>query len=152
MSEPEYGYRLLAARAAIAEGSYQAVLDQLDQIAVDSPEEEAEKLVLSGQCFEGLNDVARAHDAYTRARELSPAFAAPLLREGVLLYRRGDREAARILLYRYVQAEPGNPEALYYLVLCELDRSRRADAVRRLAVLDGPSAPWSRELLDGVRD
>ncbi len=152
MTERERDYRLLAVKVAIAEGRYQEGLDQLDQIAVDSQEEEAEKLVLSGQGFEGLNDAARAHDAYTRARELDPEFAAPLLREGVLLYRRGDREGARILLYRYLQAEAGNPEALYYLALCELDRSRRADAVRRLVVLDGPSAAWSRELLDTVRD
>ena len=46
----------------------------------------------------------------------------------------------------------GGAPALYYLALCELDRSRRADAFRKLAVLDGPSASWSRELLDTARD
>jgi Flp pilus assembly protein TadD len=152
MTDPELDYRLLAAKVAIAEGRYEEAIDQLDRIAVESQEEEAEKLVLSGQGFEGLNDAARAHDAYTRARALAPEFAAPLLREGVLLYRRGDREGARILLYRYLRAEPGNPEALYYLALCELDRSRRSDAVRSLAVLDGPSAAWSSELLESARD
>ena len=96
MPERERDYRLLAARVAIAEGRYGEALDQLDQITVDSPEEEAEKLVLSGQGFEGLDDAARAHDAYTRARTLAPEFAAPLLREGVLLYRRGDREGALV--------------------------------------------------------
>ena len=151
MTEPEHDYRLLAAKVAIGEGRYQEALDQLDQIEVDSPEDEAQKLVIAGQSFEGLNDAGRAHEAYARARALAPELAAPLLREGVLLYRRGDREGARILLYRYFQVEPGNPEALYYLALCELDRSRRAEAVRRLAVLDGPSAAWSRELLDTDR-
>ena len=49
----ELDYRLLAARVAIAEGRYEEAIDHLDRIAVDSREEEAEKLVLSGQGFEG---------------------------------------------------------------------------------------------------
>lgn len=139
-------HRLLAARVEIAEGRYREALDLLDDIAADTAEEEADKLVLSGQGYEGLNDAARAHDAYTRARSLAPGFPAPTLREGVLHYHGGDRERARALLYRYVEAEQGNPEAFYYLALLEEDPPRRADFVRRLAILDSSTATWSSEL------
>lgn len=152
MKDTDNDRRLLAARVEIGEGRYDEALDLLEGLAVETPEEEARKLVLSGQGFEGLNDAARAHDAYTRARELTPDFAAPLLREGVLLFHRGDWEGARVLLNRYVQVEPGNPEALYYLARCEQDPARRGDVVRTLAVLDGPSASWSSDLLQSLLD
>jgi hypothetical protein len=43
--------------------------------------------------------------------------------------------------------EPGNPEAFYYLALCEPDPSRKSEFARRVAILDGPAGTWSRELL-----
>ncbi len=138
-------YLLLAARAEIAAGRHSEALDLLEEVATSSPDEEAQKLLLSGLIFEGFNDAGRASEAYSRARELVPAFAAPILREGVLLYHRGDTEGARRFLHRYLQAEKGNPEALYYLALCEADPARRATFARRLAVLDG-TGTWSRDL------
>jgi Flp pilus assembly protein TadD len=147
MTDTDRDYRLLAAKAEIAKGRYREALDLLAGVPAESPEEEAYKLVLSGQSFEGLDDSARAHDAYARARSVAPAFPPPILRQGVLHYRGGDREGARRLLYRYVQLEPGNPEAFYYLALCELDPPRRASFARTLAVLDGSTATWSSELL-----
>jgi Flp pilus assembly protein TadD len=140
-------YRLLAVKVALAEGRHSEALELLDDIPAQSSEEEAHKLVLSGQAFDGLNDAARARDAYQTAQSLAPELPAPILREGVLRYHRGDRAGARLLLYRYVEVESGNPEAFYYLALCEDALERQADVVRKLALLDGPTAPWSRELL-----
>ncbi len=140
-------YRLLAIKVALAEGRHRLVLELLDDVPARSSEEEAHKLVLSGQAFEGLNDAARAREEYQRARSLAPGLPASILREGVLSYHRGDRAGARLLLQRYVDVEPGNPEAFYYLALCEDAPERQADVVRKLALLDGPTAPWSRELL-----
>jgi tetratricopeptide (TPR) repeat protein len=139
--------RLLTVKVAVADGRYREALDMLEDIPAPSPEEEAHKLVLAGQAFEGLNDAARARDAYQAAQSRAPGFPAPLLREGVLRYHRGDRAGACILLYRYVDVEPGNPEAFYYLALCENAAQRRADLLRKLAILDGPTAPWARGLL-----
>ena len=141
----EYG--LLAVKVALAEGRHSEALELLDDIPAQSSEEEAHKLVLSGQAFEGLNEPARARDAYQRAQSLAPGLPTSILREGVLRYHRGDRAGARLLLYRYVDVEPGNPEAFYYLARCEDAPERQADVVRKLALLDGPTAPWSRELL-----
>jgi tetratricopeptide (TPR) repeat protein len=141
----EYG--LLAVKVALAEGRHSEALELLDDISAQSAEAQAHKLVLSGQAFEGLNDAARARDAYQRAQSLAPELPASILREGVLRYHRGDRTGARLLLRRYVDVEPGNPEAFYYLALCEDAPERQADVVRKLALLDGPAAPWSRELL-----
>jgi tetratricopeptide (TPR) repeat protein len=140
-------YRLLAVKVALAEGRHSEALELLDDIPAESSEEEAHKLVLAGQAFEGLNDAARARDAYQRAQSLAPGLPTSILREGVLRYHRGDRAGARLLLHRYVDVEPGNPEAFYYLALCEDAPERQADVVRKLAVLDGRTAPWSRELL-----
>jgi tetratricopeptide (TPR) repeat protein len=141
----EYG--LLAVRVAVAEGRYSEALELLDDIPAEGSEEQAQKLILSGQAFEGLNDAARARDAYQRAQALAPDLPTSILREGVLRYRRGDRAGARLLLRRYVDIEPGNPEAFYYLALCEDAPERRTAVARKLALLDGPTAPWSRELL-----
>jgi tetratricopeptide (TPR) repeat protein len=139
--------RLLAVKVALAEGRYREALDLLDDIPAPSSEEDAHKLVLAGQAFEGLDDAARAREAYQAAQSRAPGFPAPLLREGVLRYHRGDRAGARMLLYRYVDVEPGNPEAYHYLALCEEAAERRAEVLRKLAILDGPTAPWARELL-----
>jgi Flp pilus assembly protein TadD len=147
MTDPDSDPRLLAARLEIAAGRYREALELLDRIPARSPEEEAQKLVLSGLSFEGLNDVARASDAYSRAQSLAPAFPVPILREGVLRYRRGDRDGARALLSRYVGRESGNPEAFYYLSLCEQDPLRLATFVSKVAILDGPTGTWSSELL-----
>ena len=152
MTDTNGGYRLLTAKVEIAEGRYREALELLDRIDARTADEEADKLVLLGQGFEGLNDAASARDAYSRARSLAPGFPAPVLREAVLLYRRGDRAGARILLYRYLQVESGNPEAFYYLALCEDDPSRRAESVRRLAILDGSAATWSSQLFRSLRD
>lgn len=138
-------YLLLTARAEIAAGRHREALGLLEDVATPTPDEEAQKLLLSGLAFEGLNDAGHASEAYVRARELVPAFAAPILREGVLLYHRGDTEGARRLLHRYLQAEEGNPEALYYLALCEIDPAQRASFARKLSVLDG-TGTWSRDL------
>ena len=147
MTDTDGEQRLLAAKLEIVEGRYRDALDLLDRIAARTAEEEAQKLVLVGQSFEGLNDVANAHDAYSRARSLAPEFAAPILREGVLRYRRGDREGARALLYRYVDLESGNPEAFYFLSLCEQDPVRKGTFVRKVVLLDSPVGTWSSELL-----
>ena len=137
---------LLAAKLEIAESRYREALYLLDRITAHTAEEEAQKLVLSGQCFEGLNDVARASEAYSQARSIAPTVLVSILRQGVLRYRRGDREGARALLYRYVELESGNPEAYYYLSLCEQDPLHKAAFVTKLLILDGPTATWSREL------
>jgi Flp pilus assembly protein TadD len=139
-------YGLLAAKVQIGKGRYREALDLLARLPTETPEEEAHKLVLSGQGYEGLDDSWRAHHAYARARTLAPSFPAPILRQGVLHYLGGDREGARRLLYRYVQLEPGNPEAFYYLALCEQDPPRRANFVRTLVLLDSPTSTWSSEL------
>lgn len=146
MTDKDIEQRLLAAKLEIVEGRYRDALDMLDRVAASNTQEEAQKLVLVGQSFEGLNDVARAHDAYARARSLAPEFAAPILREGVLRYRRGDLEGARVLLYRYVDAESGNPEAFYFLALCEHDPLRKATFIRKAVILDSPVGTWSSEL------
>ena len=138
-------YRLLAVRTEIAEGRHREALDLLTEMTTRTAEEEAQQLVLSGQAFEGLDDAERARAAYSRARELAPALAEPILREAVLLYQRGDTQGARRLLRRYLQAEKGNPEAFYYLALCESDPAERASSARRLAILDGKGT-WSRDL------
>jgi Flp pilus assembly protein TadD len=139
---------MLTIKLKISEGSYKEALQLIERISAPSlEEEEAQKLVLAGQSFEGLNDVASAREAYSRAQSLAPAFSAPILREGVLRYRRGDLEGARSLLYRYVERESGNPEAFYYLVLCEPDERRKAAFIRKVAILDGPTGTWSKELL-----
>jgi tetratricopeptide (TPR) repeat protein len=140
-------HRLLAAKLAIAEGRHREALDLLDGVVAYTAREEAEQLVVAGQAFEGLDDVAGAHASYARAQTLDPALQAPLLRRAVLLYRGGDREGARLLLRRYVEIESGNPEAFYYLSLCELDPDRNATFARTVAILDGPGGAWSRELL-----
>jgi Flp pilus assembly protein TadD len=147
MADMDDEHRLLAARVAIAEARYREALDLLDRIPARTTEEEAQELVLVGQSFEGLNDVARASQAYTRAQSLAPTLPAPILREGVLRYHRGDTEGARRLLYRYIELESGNPEAYYYLSLCEHDPGRRVPFIGKVAVLDGPTGTWSSALL-----
>jgi tetratricopeptide (TPR) repeat protein len=147
MSQANAEHQLLAAKVKLAEGSHRDVLELLDAIIAESAEEEAHKLLLAGQSFEGLNDVPRAIEAYTRAQSLAPELAVPLLRRGALSYHAGDREAARRLLLRYVELEPGNPEAYYYLALCEPIPLRRSAFVSTVAILDGPAAAWSSELL-----
>jgi tetratricopeptide (TPR) repeat protein len=143
--------QLLAAKLDLAAGAYRQALGGLDRMAALTAEDEAHRLILAGQGHEGLNDVGRASAAYDRAHALAPGLHLPILRQGVLRYRRGDPEAARRLLSRYVQLEPGNPEAFFYLALCEPDQSRRSAFVRRLAILDGPAGTWSRELLRSFR-
>jgi tetratricopeptide (TPR) repeat protein len=142
MTEPA----LLPVKLAIVARRYRDAIDLLDQMPAGEPEDEARKLVLMGQCFEGLDDVPLAMDAYTQAQALAPTFPPPLLREAVLRYRLGDREAAQRLLHRYLRAEPGNPETLYYLYLCELDPHHRAEYANQLTVLDSPSGTWSSQL------
>ena len=139
--------QLLAAKLDLAAGAYRQALEALDRMAVLTSEEEAHRLVLAGQGYEGLNDAGRASEAYDRAHALAPELHVPILRKGVLHYRRGDPEAARRLLSRYIQLEPGNPEAFFYLALCEPDPSRRSAFASRVAILDGPAGTWSRELL-----
>jgi tetratricopeptide (TPR) repeat protein len=139
--------QFLAVKLDIAEGRPREALRLLDRVPQHTPEEEAQKLVLAGQSLEAMNDVNRAWDAYERALALVPAFPTPFLRKGVLRYRRGDREGARFLLYRYIALESGNPEAFYYLALCEQDPQRNASFVGKLAILDGPTGTWSRDLL-----
>ena len=147
MADADREQQMLTVKHEIAEGRPRDALRLLDRVPTHTAEEEAQKLVLAGQSLEGMNDVARAWDAYERARALAPAFPAPVLREGVLHYRRGDREGARLLLYRYVALESGNPEAFYYLALCEQDPRRKASFVGKLAILDGPTGTWSSDLL-----
>jgi Flp pilus assembly protein TadD len=142
--------QLVAAKVELAGSRYRNALGLLERITACSAEEEAQKLVLLGESFEGLNDAARAHDSYAQAQSIAPAFAVPILREGVLRYYRGDLEGARILLYRYVDRESGNPEAYYYLALCERDPLRKAALVRKVAILDGPTGAWSKELLQSL--
>ena len=139
--------QLLAARLDLAAGAYRQALDALNRIAAPTSEQEAHRLILAGQCHEGLNDAGRAAEAYDRAHALDPRLHVAVLRQGVLRYRRGDLDAARRLLSRYVQLEPGNPEAFCYLALCEPDPPRRSAFARRVAILDGPAGTWSRELL-----
>jgi tetratricopeptide (TPR) repeat protein len=139
--------QLLAAKLDLAAGAYRQALDALDRIAAPTSEAEAHRLVLAGQGHEGLNDAGRASEAYDRAHALAPELHVPILRQGVLHYRRGDPEAARQLLSRYIKLEPGNPEAFYYLALCEPVPARKSALVRRVAILDGPTGTWSRELL-----
>lgn len=143
--------QLLAARVDLAAGAYRRALDALNRIATRTPEDEAHRLVLAGQGHEGLNDAVRASEAYDRAHALAPELHLPILRQGVLRYRRGDPEAARRLLSRYIQLESGNPEAFFYLALCELDQTRKSAFARRLAILDGPAGTWSRDLLRSFR-
>jgi Flp pilus assembly protein TadD len=142
--------QLIAAKVELAGGRCPEALILLDRITARTAEEEAHKLVVSGECFEGLNDAARAHDAYSQAQSIAPAFAVPILREGVLRYHRGDLEGARLLLYRYVERESGNPEAFFYLALCERDSPRRAALIREVAILDGPTGAWSSQLLQSL--
>src|SRR5262245_20072211 len=152
MVPADLGQQLLAVKLRIAAGTYREALDLLTEIVVSGPAEEAHKLVLVGLSFEGLNDVARASEAYDRAASLAPGFHTPVLRQAVLHYHRGDVEAARRLLLRYVQLESGNPEAFFYIALCELDPPRRSAWLTKVAVLDGPSGSWSDELLRSVTD
>jgi tetratricopeptide (TPR) repeat protein len=139
--------QLLAAKLHLAAGAYRQALDALDRIAALTPDEEAYRLVLAGQGHEGLNDATRASEAYDRAHALAPELHVPILRQGVLRYHRGDPEAARRLLSRYIQLEPGNPEAFFYLALCEPDPARKSAFAVRVAILDGPAGTWARELL-----
>ena len=139
--------QFLAVRLDLAAGACRQALDTLDRLPTLSGEDEAYRLLLAGQAHEGLEDAARAGEAYDRAHALAPGLHLPILRQGVLHYRRGDPEAARRLLSRYMELEPGNPEAFCYLALCEPDPSRRSAFARRLAILDGPDGTWSRELL-----
>jgi tetratricopeptide (TPR) repeat protein len=139
--------QLLAAKLDLAAGAYRQALDALDRIVALTAEEEAYCLVLAGQGHEGLNDAGRAGEAYDRAHALAPELHVPILRKGVLHYRQGDPEAARRLLSRYIQLEPGNPEAFFHLALCEPDPRRKSAFARQVAILDNPAGTWSRELL-----
>jgi Flp pilus assembly protein TadD len=147
MPEAVSEHPLLDVKCAIAEARYRDALALLERVPADTADERAEVLVLEGESHEGLDDAAAASDAYARAEALAPAFPAPILRQGVLHYRRGDPERARRLLQRYVALETGNPEAYFYLARCEREAARKAVLVRRLVTLDGPSGSWSRALL-----
>lgn len=137
---------LLAARVEIVHGRYREALALLDAFSPSSPLNQAARLILKGESFEGLHDAPHAYSAYREAQLLAPELAAGLLREGVLSYKTGDRAKAKRLLYRYVDMEGGNPEAFYYLSLCE-DRVEEQSAFQRqMIVLEGPSDSWS-ELL-----
>jgi tetratricopeptide (TPR) repeat protein len=143
----DYG-PFLAARMKIARCKYRDALEDLNRITTNTPDDEALKLILLGQCYEGLPDITRAFAAYEKAEAVAPPGAAAILRKGILHRKRGDLDKARELLARYVQLEPGNPEACYHLFLCEQhDAKKKAALAKQLVELDGPDGNWSAELL-----
>ena len=126
---------------------YRESVGELGSIATKTPEEEALKLVLLGESYEGLVDSARAFAAYAKAESAAPQISVAILREGVLHYKMGDPLRARDLLSRYVQREGGNAEAFYYLFLCEYDADTKASLARTVILLDAPSGAWLTRLL-----
>lgn len=148
----QYG-RFLEAKLRISERKYREALQQLDRIAASTPEEESLKLILLGQCYEGLPAIARALTAYRQAEKVAPPGSAAVLRQGILQYKLGDRQSAMTLLRRYIDMEPGNPEAFYYLFLLlrDDDPHERARFARKVVLLDGPNGFWSAQLHREVR-
>jgi tetratricopeptide (TPR) repeat protein len=139
--------RFLAAKVKISQGKYRESLTELDGISVSTQEEESVKLILMGQSYEGLDDRASAFAAYKKAASADPLGSAAILREGVLHYKMGDPKLANILLSRYVRVNTGNPEAFYYLFLCEVIEKERLESAKKVIVLDGPDGFWSTKLL-----
>lgn len=140
----QYG-KFLVARVRLADGRYREALAELDGITANTPEEDAIKLLLLGQSYEGLDDSRSAIAAFRKALSLGPAGSSGLLREAAYHYKWGDLVRARGLLYRYTEMEGGNPEAYYYLFLSEDNAMRKAAAARKLIALDG-SGYWSTQL------
>jgi tetratricopeptide (TPR) repeat protein len=136
----------LAAKVHISQHKYRESLGELGHIATKTPEEEALKLVLLGESYEGLVDSARAFAAYEKAESLAPEISVAILCEGVLDYKQGDLLRARDLLSRYVRLEGGNAEAFYYLFLCEYDADRKALLARKVILLDASGGVWSTRL------
>jgi tetratricopeptide (TPR) repeat protein len=140
--------QFVVARVKISQGKYREALREVEAINAKTSEEESVKLILLGQSYEGLYDMARAFPAYKKARPLTPL---GLLREGVCHYKMGDPLLARSLLRAYCKVEPGNAEAYYYLFLCggRLEAEKAIYAGRVIA-LDGPNGYWSTQLLKAI--
>jgi predicted Zn-dependent protease len=143
---------LIGAKTRITQRKYKDALAQLGTITPNTPEEHAAKLILAGQCFEGLNDSPRALSAYRKAQSVAPSVPVGILREGVLEYRQGHLGRARDLLARYAHLEPGNPEVFCYLYFCAAiydDESIKTKCLRRILLLDDPSGTWMAKVRRG---
>jgi len=137
---------LINAKEKFTRKEYRESLAELRKVDGNSPEEEAIKLILTGQCFEELHDFPRAFSAYRKAKSVAPGISVSILREAVLCYKLCDLERARFLLDRYVTQESGNPEAYCYLYFCAVlfdeDAEQQANFLRQVIVLDGPRGSW----------
>lgn len=133
----------LRAKIQSIHGNFKESLARLDDLTVNTLEEEAIKLTLAGQNHEKLNNILQAYASYQKAQSIAPELPAPVLREGVLSYKSGDIEKARMILYRYINMEGGNPEAYYYLYRIEPDQERKSGFLKRVVILDGPDGLWS---------
>ena len=139
--------QFLSVKAKISHRKYRESLVEIERITASTPEEESLKLIMLGQAYEGLRDIAQAYVAYEKAQSLVPAGSVATLREGVLYYKSGDLKKAELLLRRYIVLEPGNPEASYYLFLLAGTPNEKAMFARRVVALDAENGFWSNELL-----
>ncbi len=79
--------------------------------------------------------------AYAHAAELDPKVAEPWIASALIVHATGEAEDAETRLLAAIEAEPRNPEPLYYLAIVQGDRlgflGKALDALRKYARLGG---------------